>query len=248
MAVDWLRKQFRFGGGVAVPVADSATATTVTDEQAANRLLKATGAHTADRSLNLPLENGADWIVRNDTTGGFTLSVGGATGDRVDVPPGEVRYLICDGTDFASEAEVAVSAASSGYELASPGTGDGTRDGFFTGTTTNATVTEIGSIPVPSSNWTGLAQVIVSVLGQKDGDALACSFFLTRGDYYVDNGEFFLLGTLDEAPNAGNVATTAATIDIAGSPPLDELQIRVTGIAAQTWKWRATYSITFASN
>lgn len=246
MAVDWLRKQFRFGGGVSVPVADSATATTATDEQAANRLLKATGAHTAARSLNLPLENGADWVVRNDTTGGYTLSVGGATGDRVDVPPGEVRWVVCDGAHFASASDVATSSASEAYELASPDTGDGTRDGYFTGTTVGNTTTTIGTILLPTTTWNGSVQIVVSVIGAKDGD-LDRAFFLTRGDYLTDTGELTIVGTLDEAPNAANAVGTAFTISTAGLPT-DALLLRVTGVAAQTWNWRATYSITFASN
>jgi hypothetical protein len=137
---------------------------------------------------------------------------------------------------------------SDSYELASPGTGNGTRDGYFTGTTPNASPLTIGSIPLPSSGWTGIAQIVVSVIGQRVGGVADCSFFLTRGDFYADVGEFFQVGTLDEAPNAANVATTALLVGPAGSPPLDELQIIVTGIAGQTWKWRATYSITFASN
>lgn len=96
--MDWLRKLFRFGGSGSVTVTDSATATILTEEQAASRLVVLSGTLTAAREVVLPHVAGADWLVRNATSGGRAVTVRGSTGSGVVVPAGETRHLVSDGT------------------------------------------------------------------------------------------------------------------------------------------------------
>lgn len=91
---------FRFGGSTTVPVTDSSAGTTVSDSDVKSKLLVLTGALTADRTVFMPLLAGADWTFKNNTTGGFSVTVKGPTGGGVKLAPKERAQLHCDGADF----------------------------------------------------------------------------------------------------------------------------------------------------
>lgn len=54
---------------------------------------------TATRNLVLPLKK-KSWVVRNNTTGGQSIQVIGATGTGITIPNGAVVEVVCDGTNF----------------------------------------------------------------------------------------------------------------------------------------------------
>lgn len=71
---------------------------TLTASEAANRILIFTGALTANINVIVPSES-RQWLVINNTTGAFTLTVKTALGVGVAVPQGLEYGLRCDGTD-----------------------------------------------------------------------------------------------------------------------------------------------------
>jgi hypothetical protein len=72
--------------------------TTLTAEQARNRILRFTGTLTAQRNIVLPLAE-QEWIVNNATTGGFGLQFIGATGAGVIVAAARHAIIYSDATN-----------------------------------------------------------------------------------------------------------------------------------------------------
>lgn len=97
-----LAGQFRFGGRAVVTVADSALPTILTEEQWNARQISLQGVLTANRVVRAPLRPGWDWDFINDCTGGFSVTVEGATGDGVSLEAGDTQRVITDGVDFFS--------------------------------------------------------------------------------------------------------------------------------------------------
>lgn len=97
----------------------TATSGTVspTKTQLGAQVLIVSGTLTANAKLQLPLTAGAQWTVVNNTTGSFTLTVGGATGTTATVTQGTGIIAYTDGTNY-----YAISAAVSGAYLPIDGT------------------------------------------------------------------------------------------------------------------------------
>ena len=79
--------------------------------------LLVTGALTSNATIILPLTAGAKWIVVNNTSGAYTLTVQGASGSGIAVAPGNPLNVFTDGTNYYG-----VSAALSGAYLPINGT------------------------------------------------------------------------------------------------------------------------------
>jgi hypothetical protein len=62
--------------------------------------LLVTGTLTSNATLVLPLTAGSRWIVANNTTGSFTLTVQGATGAGVSITQGSALTVFTDGTAY----------------------------------------------------------------------------------------------------------------------------------------------------
>lgn len=72
------------------------------------QVLVLTGTLTANVALVLPLRAGSSWIVENNTTGAFTVTVQGATGAGTQVAQGSPAQVFTDGTNYyATTANVA---------------------------------------------------------------------------------------------------------------------------------------------
>ena len=72
--------------------------TTLNAVQARCRILRFTGTLTAQRDIVLPLAE-QEWIVQNNTTGGFGLRFIGATGSGVIVAAARHAIIYSDGTN-----------------------------------------------------------------------------------------------------------------------------------------------------
>lgn len=81
----------------------------VTDEARA-AVIVATGTNTTTRQIIAPLVPKL-YIVNNQTTGGYSITIGGSTGSVVTVPNGQSALVYCDGTSFYNGITVAASAA-----------------------------------------------------------------------------------------------------------------------------------------
>jgi len=70
-----------------------------TSDEARNAVLVVTGTNGAVWKIIAPLVN-KTYIVYNNTTGGFAITIGGATGNTVTIPNGVTTSVYCDGTNF----------------------------------------------------------------------------------------------------------------------------------------------------
>ena len=88
----------RSANGDVVLASADANVSLTTAQARENGLVTITGALTATRQVVLPAGK-RQIILRNQTTGGFALEVGYATGARAAVPPAASALLKADGTD-----------------------------------------------------------------------------------------------------------------------------------------------------
>jgi len=70
-------------------------------DEARNAVLVATGTNSAIRQIICPLVEKL-YVIFNNTTGGFAITIGGATGSIVTIPNGTTAQVYCDGTNFFS--------------------------------------------------------------------------------------------------------------------------------------------------
>lgn len=70
-----------------------------TPDEARNAVLVITGVNTAVRQVICPTVEKI-YIVKNTTTGGFGITIGGSTGAIVTVPNGATQIVYCDGVNF----------------------------------------------------------------------------------------------------------------------------------------------------
>ena len=89
-------------GGVLSKSVAGGVNVTLTAVEAGNGILVFTGALTASISVIVPTAPTRPWVVFNNTTGAFTLTVKTASGTGVLVPQGKREIVYCDGTNVAS--------------------------------------------------------------------------------------------------------------------------------------------------
>lgn len=73
---------------------------TLLDTEYNKRTLEFTGALTAGRNRVVPLTDGAEWVVTNNTTGGFATTVIGPSGTGIAVAAGKTAILRCDSVNI----------------------------------------------------------------------------------------------------------------------------------------------------
>lgn len=78
---------------------DGAGTVALTAEEASNGFIDLTGVLTGDRIVSVPGDPPQMYVVRNGTTGNFSLTFQGASGSGVVVPKGKPMWLVSDGTD-----------------------------------------------------------------------------------------------------------------------------------------------------
>lgn len=70
-------------------------------DEARNMVIVATGTNSAVRQIVAPLVP-KFYVISNQTSGGYALTIGGGTGAVVSIPNGTVGQVYCDGTAFYS--------------------------------------------------------------------------------------------------------------------------------------------------
>jgi hypothetical protein len=102
MAIGWFATGILMQGNTSEDVAGSGTTTlAVSDAQFGTIVL--TGILTGNRVIKVPSAltiTGARWNVYNNTTGAYTLTFGGATGNAVTIAQGKRVDVIFDGTNM----------------------------------------------------------------------------------------------------------------------------------------------------
>lgn len=91
-------------GYLSVTMADANVTLTTADgapDEARNAVLRCTGTLTADRNLICPTAEKL-YLVLNNTTGGFNVTIKTALGTGVLVPSGASALVFCDGTNVVA--------------------------------------------------------------------------------------------------------------------------------------------------
>lgn len=105
------------GGVLSKSVAGSSNVT-LTAAEAGNAILVFTGALTANISVIVPTSPTAQWIVKNGTSGAFTLTVKTAAGTGVVITQGKTEVVYTDGTNVLTALDDFDSIALSGTPTA----------------------------------------------------------------------------------------------------------------------------------
>jgi hypothetical protein len=72
-----------------------------TSDEARNAVLAVSGTNSAIRQIVAPLVNKL-YVVTNNTSGGYAITIGGVSGSAVTIPNGVTAQVYCDGTNFYS--------------------------------------------------------------------------------------------------------------------------------------------------
>jgi hypothetical protein len=104
---DWDIIDKGFGGVLALNATGSVGTVNLTISQTQNLIFTISGVMTGNAIYTLPLNAAASarvagqWIVRNTTTGAFTVTIAPVSGGgtTVQIPQGETVCIYCDGTD-----------------------------------------------------------------------------------------------------------------------------------------------------
>lgn len=89
------------GGYLTIAMADANTTLTATNgasDQSRNMVINFTGALTAARNIVVPTSTKL-YFIRNNTTGGFALTVKTNAGSGVAITAGKASVVACDGTN-----------------------------------------------------------------------------------------------------------------------------------------------------
>jgi hypothetical protein len=199
-------------------------------DEARNMVLFVGGTNSAIRQIITPLVQKV-YVVYNNTTGGFAITIGGATGTLATVPSGASVLVFCDGTNFYS----GISGSAGNFSIAGnsvvlgnqsvTGTSTLTGNTAVTGTfTATGALTTFGtaSFTAGISNGSGGAGTILNVTAVASG-TLYVGQKITSGA--TSNTYITALGT-----GSGNTGTyTVSPSQLVGSGTS-----MVGGVGAQT--------------
>lgn len=107
-------------------------------DEARCMVIVASGTNSAVWQIVAPLVK-KFYIVNNNTTGGYAITIGGATGSIISIPNGTVGQVYCDGTNFFS----AQTGSAGNFNV--------------NGTLTSANITNAGGITTATQTTSGLA-------------------------------------------------------------------------------------------
>jgi hypothetical protein len=128
-------------GYVSIAMADANTTLTTAngaDDQARNMYIQLTGVLTAGRNIVVPTAEKL-YFIKNNTTGGFTLTVKTSAGTGIGVPAGTSALLMCDGTNVIEAATYFASLSANTLQ---------TLSGIGIGTAPAATVALYNGLPM----------------------------------------------------------------------------------------------------
>lgn len=189
-------------GYVAIDMADAnVTLTNLngTTDQARNAVIELYGTNTGVRDVIPPVVEKL-YTIYNNTTGGYSIRVIGATGTGVTIPNGMTALVYCNGTNFVN----GLSGTAGSFAVVGTITSTGaiTSSAGISGTTG----TFSGAITSDNPTFTGTVTVPTPVSGSNTTVA-ASTAYVTNAVATLNSS----LGTM-AAQNANNVNITGGTI------------------------------------
>jgi microcystin-dependent protein len=143
-------------------------------DEARNAVLVATGTNSAIRQIICPLVEKL-YVIFNNTTGGFAITIGGATGSTVTIPNGTTAQAYCDGTNFFSSQ----TGSAGNFNVNGNLTVGGTT--ALTGALTGTTGVFSGAISSVSPAFTGTPTAPTASVGTSTTQIATTAFVLANG-------------------------------------------------------------------
>lgn len=156
-------------------------------DEARNAVLVVSGTNGAVRQIICPLVN-KTYIVSNNTTGGFAITIGGSTGSTVSIPNGVTAQVYCDGINFFSSQTGSAGNFAVNGNLSVAGTtaltGATTLSAALTygGVTLSNAVTGTGNMALSASPaFTGVPTAPTAAAGTNTTQIATTAFVLSNG-------------------------------------------------------------------
>ncbi len=143
-------------------------------DEARNAVLVVTGSNSAVRQIICPLVN-KTYIVTNNTTGGFAITIGGSTGSTVSIPNGVTAQVYCDGINFFSSQ----TGSAGNFDVNGNLTVSGTT--ALSGALTGTTGVFSGAISAVSPAFTGTPTAPTAAAGTNTTQIATTAFVLANG-------------------------------------------------------------------
>jgi microcystin-dependent protein len=143
-------------------------------DEARNAVLVATGTNSAIRQIICPLVEKL-YVIYNNTTGGFAITIGGATGSIVTIPNGTTAQVYCDGTNFFSSQTGSAGNFNVNGNLTVGGTST------LTGALTGTTGVFSGAISSVSPTFTGTPTAPTASVGTNTTQLATTAFVIANG-------------------------------------------------------------------
>jgi microcystin-dependent protein len=143
-------------------------------DEARNAVLVATGTNSAIRQIICPLVEKL-YVIYNNTTGGFAITIGGITGSIVTIPNGTTAQVYCDGINFFSSQTGSAGNFNINGNLVVAGTT------ALTGTLTGTTATFSGAISSVSPAFTGTPTAVTAAVGNNSTQIATTAFVQANG-------------------------------------------------------------------
>ena len=148
-------------------------------DEARNAVLVATGTNSAIRQIICPLVEKL-YVIFNNTTGGFAITIGGAAGSTVTIPNGTTAQVYCDGTNFFSSQTGSAGNFNVNGNLTVGGTSTLTGATAITGALSGTTGVFSGAISSVSPAFTGTPTAPTAAVGTNTTQIATTAFVLAN--------------------------------------------------------------------
>jgi microcystin-dependent protein len=154
-------------------------------DEARNAVLVVTGTNSAIRQIICPLVDKL-YVIYNNTTGGYAITIGGVSGSIVTIPNGTTAQVYCDGTNFFSSQTGSAGNFNINGNLVVTGTT------ALTGALTATTAAFSGAISSVSPTFTGTPLAPTAAAGTNTTQIATTAFVLSNG---APTGGLIMWGT-----------------------------------------------------
>ena len=164
-------------------------------DEARNMVLVVTGTNSGIYQIVAPLNQPKMYVVYNNTTGGYAITIGASSGSIVTIPNGVTAQVYTDGTNFYS----AQTGSAGNFNVNGTLTASGITD---TGALSASSLTVSGAASLATGSISGIMTAPTASTGTNTTQIATTAFVATA------TGS---LGTM-ASQNANNVAITGGTI------------------------------------